>query len=307
MTSFRFFTLATLFAIITAITSGCASTPPQTMAFSATTALKDNSKTFDLSPTQVMKATKQVLVTQGFTIDSADLNSGLVKATRHFQDPEEEEQSYNIFASAYLMENSPESTTLTLSATSQTVLHREWTTWWKLLWILPLIPTGTEYQTLITKEGNITEPKLYADFFTAVGTVGSALKSSEKAAAEKAAAEAAAQAAAKAEAERLAAAKAAAEAEAKAEAERAAAAAKAAAEAVAKAEAERIAAAAKAAAEAAAKAEAERIAAAKAAAEAAAKAEAEKAAAAKVEAVRAELAAADNRPVAAPDATAAAQ
>lgn len=289
MTSFRLLALAALFAAITAIASGCASTPPQTMAFSSTTALNGNSKSFDLSSIQVMKATKQVLVTQGFTIESADLNSGLVKATRHFQDPEDEEISYNILASAYLMENSPESTTLTLSATSQTVLHREWTTWWKLLWILPLIPTGTEYQTLITKEGNITEPKLYSDFFTAVGSVGSALKSAEMAAAEKAAAEAAAQAAAKAEAERIAAEKAAAEAEAKAEAEK-------------------VAAAAKAAAEAAAKAEAERVAVAKAAAEAAAKAEAEKAAAARLEAVRAELAAAEAKVgVAAPETTAAAQ
>lgn len=215
----RLLPMAAFFAAIITITSGCAGPKPQTMAFSSSTALKENSRSFDLSPTQVMNATKRVFVTQGFTIESADINSGLVKATRHFQDPKDDEVSYNIFASAFLMENSPESTTLTLSASSQTVLHREWTTWWKLLWILPLIPTGTEYQTIITKEGNIVEPKLYSDFFTAVGSVGSALKGAEKAAAAKAAAEAAA----KAEADKAATERAAAEAATKAEAKKAAA------------------------------------------------------------------------------------
>lgn len=254
--------------------SGCAAPGGHQMAFSDKTALVGNSKQMDLTVPQTIRVTKQVLVHQGFNIESVDAASGLVKASRNFQDPVKPELSYNITASAYIFDNGPQSTSLTMSASEQTTLHREWTTWWHLLWIIPIIPTGTEYQTIVTKEGNITDPVFYTDFFTAITAAGVEVKAADKAAEMKAAAEKAA--AEKAAAEKAAAEKAAAE---KAAAEKAAAE-KAAAE---KAAAER-AAAEKAAAE---KAAAEKAAAEKAAAE---KSAAEKAAA---EQAAAEKAAAD--------------
>jgi flagellar biosynthesis GTPase FlhF len=261
------------------LVSGCAGPGGHQMAFSDKTALIGNSRQLDLSTSQAIRVTKQVLVRQGFTIDNVDVNSGLIKATRIFQDPTMAEQSYNIQASAYVFENGPDSSNLTLSASEQTILHREWTTWWHLLWILPIIPTGTEYQTVVTKEGNITDAAFYTDFFTAVTSSGVAVKAADKAAALKAAAEKAAAEKAAAEklaAEKLAAEKAAAE---KAAAEKAAAEKAAAEKAAAEKAAAEKAAAEKAAAE---KAVAEKAAAEKAAAE---KAAAEKAAADKTAAV----------------------
>jgi hypothetical protein len=177
------------------------------------------------------------------------------------QDKEDPEISYNIHASADISDLGNSDTNVSMSASQQTILHRASTTWWKLLWIIPIIPTGTEYQTLVIKEGNITDPQFYTDFFNTLTVSVTKYDQAVKIAAAKAAA--------KAEAERIAAEKLA--------AEKAAAAAKAAAE---KAELDRIAAIkaaklkaeadAKAAAEAAAKAEAQRIAAEKAAAEKAA-------------------------------------
>jgi hypothetical protein len=167
------------------------------------------------------------------------------------QDKEDKEFSYNIHASVDISEEVGGQSTVSLAASQQTILHRATYTWWHLLWILPIIPTGTEYQTLVVKEGNITDPGFYTDFFNSLKVAVTKHDTNVKAAAAKAAE--------KAEADRVAAAK---EAKIKAETE-----AKIAAE---KAEADRVAAEkeakieAETEAKAAAKAEADRVAAAKA-------------------------------------------
>lgn len=207
-------------------------------AFNAQNALTNNQATFTQSSDSIFKSVKQTLIQQGFTVESADTKSGIVKAVRDMQDKDDPEISYNIHASADISEVGND-TTIALSACQQTILHRSTTTWWHLLWILPIIPTGTEYQTLVIKEGNITDPAFYTDFFNslkisvtkydqAVRAAAAKKAEAEKIAAEKAAkikAEAEARAAAeKAETERIAAEKAAkikAEAEAKDAAEKA--------------------------------------------------------------------------------------
>jgi hypothetical protein len=214
----KFIVFSLISALISVVVTGCAGPAGHQMAFSDKTALVGNSKQLDLTVPQAIRVTKQVLVHQGFSIDNIDLSSGLIKASRNFQDPAIPEQSYNITTSAYIFDNGPQAVSLTLSASQQTILHRQWTTWWHLLWIIPIIPTGTEYQTVVTKEGNITDPVFYTDFFTAITAAGVEVKAADKAAEMKAAAEKAA--AEKAAAEKAAAEKAAAE---KAAAEKAAA------------------------------------------------------------------------------------
>jgi hypothetical protein len=121
---------------------------------------------------------KQVLIQQGFTIESADSKSGIIKAVRDMQDKENSEFSYNIHASIDISEAAGIQSTVSLAASQQTILHRATTTWWHLLGILPIIPTGTEYQTLVVKEGNITEPGFYTDFFNSLKVA--VAKTSEK-------------------------------------------------------------------------------------------------------------------------------
>jgi hypothetical protein len=103
------------------------------------------------------------------------------------QDKEDPEISYNIHASADVSEVAGSETNVSLAASQQTILHRATTTWWHLLWIFPIIPTGTEYQTLVVKEGNITEPAFYSDFFNALKIAVTKYDMSVKAAAAKAA------------------------------------------------------------------------------------------------------------------------
>jgi hypothetical protein len=182
-----------IFAVlVVAVVSGCATPTGHQSAFSDKTALVGNIRQLDFSKSQALRVSQQELIHRGFTLDNVDLNAGLIKATRNLQDTAVPEQSYLVTASVYAFENGPESCTVTLAASQQTILHREWKTWWHLLWLIPIFPTGTEYQTVVTREGNITDPGVYANFFTAITIAGENLKAAEKAAAQKAAAQKAA-------------------------------------------------------------------------------------------------------------------
>ena len=211
-------------------------------AFDSQSSLTQNQNSFTQSSDSIFKIVKQTFVQQGFTVESADMKSGIVKAVRNMQDKEDPEISYNIHASADISEVASSETNVSLAASQQTILHRATTTWWHLLWIIPIVPTGTEYQTLVVKEGNITEPAFYTDFFNSLKVAvtkydmavkAAAAKTAEKAEADRVAAEKAAKikadaeekaAAEKAEIDRIIAEKAAktkADAEAKAAAEKA--------------------------------------------------------------------------------------
>jgi hypothetical protein len=204
-------------AIMTLI--GCATQQEYQKAFDSQHSLTQNQCTFKQSTDSIFMIAKQVFIQQGFTIENADLKSGLIKAVRNMQDQENKEFSYNIHVSADISEEAGAQSTVSLAASQQTVIHRSTTTWWHLLGILPIIPTGTEYQTLVVKEGNITEPGFYTDFFNSLkiavtkhdsAVKTAAAKSSEKTETESVAAENAAEvkpeaAAEKAEADRVAA------------------------------------------------------------------------------------------------------
>lgn len=230
--------------MVMVVMSGCAGNQQgYQKVFDSEHALTQNQCSFTQSSDNVFKVAKQILTQRGFTIETADSKSGLIKAVRNMADKDDDEISYTVHASADVSEVSSEETKVSLAASQQTILHRATTTWWHLLWILPIIPTGTEYQTLVIKEGNITDPAVYTDFCDSLRVEVTLQEAAIKAAAARAAEKAEAErkvAAEKAEAERKAAAEKAeaerriaaeiAAAKAKAEAEKAAAEAKAAAE-----------------------------------------------------------------------------
>jgi hypothetical protein len=183
-------------AVAISMAGGCATNDGYQKAFAAESAIKGNHQKFPGPSDQTFRAVKVTLVRQGFTIESADASSGLIKAIRNFQDTQDKDVSYNIIATADVTVDD-DSSIVTLAASQQTILHREWHTWWHLLWIIPLFPTGTEYQTVVTHEGNVTDPAFYKDFFASVdatiaANIAASRAKAEKIAAEKAAAEAAA-------------------------------------------------------------------------------------------------------------------
>ncbi|MRR56586.1 MAG: hypothetical protein EG822_19215, partial [Deltaproteobacteria bacterium] len=136
-----------LFGTLTAITflSGCADQGHYKQAFSAQTALNGNTKNYTCPADQVIRTVKQTLVKQGFTIDANGSATDTIKATRLMQDKDDADISYNLQLSVVVAEDiTDKSSNVFLAASQQTILHKEWHTWWHLLWIIPIIPTGTE-------------------------------------------------------------------------------------------------------------------------------------------------------------------
>jgi hypothetical protein len=137
-------------------------------AFSAQSALVGNSHEFDAAADQTFRTVKVTLVQQGFTIEQVDAATGLIKAVRSLQDPNRSAYAYLITASVDVTaEPSGRSTTVTVAASQQTVLHKDSEKYFHLLGLVP-IPTGRVHQTVVTKEGNIDKAAFYNDFFESV-------------------------------------------------------------------------------------------------------------------------------------------
>jgi hypothetical protein len=149
--------------------SGCSSQTGYSKAFSEKTALSDNSHKFVATSDQTFRTVKLTLVQQGFTIEQADIANGLIKAARTFEDPKQRKFSYLVITSVDVTETpNGKEAVVTLSASQQTILHKDSEKYFHLLGLVP-IPTGKEYQTIVTKEGNVIDKSFYNDFFAAIG------------------------------------------------------------------------------------------------------------------------------------------
>jgi hypothetical protein len=156
-------------ALITGVClSGCASKTGYNSAFAGSTALIGNSHRYDDNPDQTFKTVKITLVQQGFTIEQADAVNGLIKGARALQDPKDKKISYLVTASLHITgAPSGDTTVMTASASQQTVLHKDSEKYFHLLGLAP-IPTGKDYQTIVRKEGSITDAGFYKDLFAAI-------------------------------------------------------------------------------------------------------------------------------------------
>jgi hypothetical protein len=116
----------------------------------------------------LFNAAKITLIQQGFTIEQTDAANGLIKGIRALQDPKHSKIAYIVTASIDVT-GAPSGTAavVTASASQQTVLHKDSEKYYHLLGLVP-IPTGKDYQTIVRKEGNITDPVFYKDLFEAL-------------------------------------------------------------------------------------------------------------------------------------------
>ena len=160
--------LAPFAAIAVIGLAGCAAPTGYEKAFSQGTALSGNSHNFAAPADVAFRTVKITLVQQGFTIEQADAAGGLIKAVRALQDPAQPKFAYLITTTVDVSGMpSGDATMITVSASQQTVLHKDSNKYYKLLGLVP-IPTGKVYQTVVTKEGNIVTTEFYHDFFAAV-------------------------------------------------------------------------------------------------------------------------------------------
>ncbi len=135
-------------------------------AFSSSQAPAGAPETVQGDQSKVFNSVKWVLIKQGFVIQKNDPAAGTVVAERDYVDPSEPDKSYLIDVNVAVQEgNQKGSSMVAVSATQNTILHTKEHTWWHLLWILPIIPTGTVYETVATGEGTVGDKAFYSNFY----------------------------------------------------------------------------------------------------------------------------------------------
>lgn len=157
----------TCIVAILALLTGCAANDGFKKGLSDSAVSQASSRTLQTTADNALRSSKLTLISKGFSIDSIDTLSGIIKSSRKLPDEKDKDLSYRISAVVDVTGNGAESI-VTLAANQQTVLHRTVRTWWKLLWILPLFPVETEYRQDILKESDIVDPVFYNDFFNAL-------------------------------------------------------------------------------------------------------------------------------------------
>jgi hypothetical protein len=154
--------LATGFATI----SGCSSAPPTYEdAMNSSTGVKANSSIIAAPLDKTWSHTLLVLPRREFIIRNIDDVHHVITATREITDKNDEETSHKITASITILPLERDKTEVVVAANRETEVHHKEHTWWHLLWIIPLFPTGTEYTTVVTERDTIHSPHFYDEFF----------------------------------------------------------------------------------------------------------------------------------------------
>ena len=148
---------------------GCSSEPPHYEgAFSASQQVKGNSESISAPLDMAWGAVLEVLSQQGFLIQQADSKSHIILANREMRSKEDKDLSHTVAATVTLLPSSDQLTRVMVAANQTTELHKKSYTWWHLLWIIPVFPTGTEYTTVVVERDTVRSPQFYSDFFGAV-------------------------------------------------------------------------------------------------------------------------------------------
>ena len=148
---------------------GCSSEPAHYEgAFSASQQVKGNSESISVPMDVTWGAVLEVLSQQGFLIQQADSKSHIILANREMRSKEDKDLSHTIAATVTLFPSSNQMTRVMVAANQTTELHKKSYTWWHLLWLIPVFPTGTEYTTVVVERDTVRSPQFYSDFFWAV-------------------------------------------------------------------------------------------------------------------------------------------
>lgn len=153
---------------------GCSSEPPHYEgAFSAGQQVKGNSETISAPMDMTWGAVLEVLSQQGFLIQQADAKSHIILTSREMRSKEDKDLSHTLTGTITLVSSGEQLTRVMVAANQTTELHKKSYTWWHLLWLIPIFPTGTEYTTVVVERDTVRSPQVYSDFFGAVKKVAS--------------------------------------------------------------------------------------------------------------------------------------
>ena len=145
--------------------SGCGAEPSYRQAFNASEQIQGNTESISASQDRAWAASLRVLSQQGFMVRSADKANAIILADREMTDQNDKNISYQITSTVTFVPLGQGITQVSLAANQTTELHRKEYVWWHLLWLIPLFPIGSEYNSVVTQRGTVQNPEFYAGFF----------------------------------------------------------------------------------------------------------------------------------------------
>jgi hypothetical protein len=158
------------------VLSGCSSPTTHNRAFSKENIIKGNSEPVPAPVDIAWESVLGVMSEHGWILQQADSASHLVLAQKEIRDGNNKDLSHSITATVTLVPMSKQITRITMAANMTTELHESSHTWFRLLWLVPLFPTGMEYNTVVINRDTVYDVLLYQDFFTAVKEHCAAIK-----------------------------------------------------------------------------------------------------------------------------------
>jgi hypothetical protein len=151
--------------LLTVTMNGCVTNVTYRDAFSEAAPIEGNDATFNAASSSVLRAAKIALLHQGFSISDFDPRQGVVSGWRDMPDSNDETLSHRMITTVTETELAPNSTRVVLLTDEQTVRRERHDTWWHLLWLIPVIPTGSRYETVVLSDHTVTQATAYSDFF----------------------------------------------------------------------------------------------------------------------------------------------
>jgi hypothetical protein len=148
--------------------SACSAPTTYQSAFSEQHQIKGNTEMISAPMDTAWGSVLEVMATRGWLIQQADTKSHLILAHREMRDKDDTDLSHTITATVTLVSMTDQMTQVIAAANMTTELHKKSYTWWHLLWLIPIFPTGTEYTTVVVNRDTVHDPQLYHDFFAAV-------------------------------------------------------------------------------------------------------------------------------------------
>ena len=157
-----------LLLLVVLLGTSCSSSPSYHDAFSAAHQVPGSSGSVPVGLDIAWGATLEVLSQQGFLIQQADTKSHIILANREIRDQQDTDLSYSVTSTITLVPQADQITRVIVAANQTTELHKKEYRWWKLLWLIPLIPYGTDYTTVVVNRDTVREPQFYQQFFNAL-------------------------------------------------------------------------------------------------------------------------------------------
>ena len=148
--------------------AGCTSNNAVRQGVSSNEAVQRNIRTYASPIKDLWIASLEVLAHQGFTISLSNRPDGILNAERKMTDPNDADLYYDIVTTVTITPVERQNSEIVMTANEQRIRYQKTHTWWHLLWLIPLFPTGTEYSTVMRHSGTVSDNQFYASFFDGI-------------------------------------------------------------------------------------------------------------------------------------------